>query len=262
MFSRTHTLLTLLVLLIGVQGVFAQKERPLWTDGYFYDADYSYVEVASATGWEINDARQKAYQEIINRRSMATGTNAKVVINGDNASVKSQHDLIVKSRIVDEYVEQLEPGLYKVYLLVQTAKNPTFSYENVAVTDKYPVSARIIVPGWAQFYKGSNLKGGLIVAGEVVGVAGIVTCYSLKASYENLIKLDPKHTNTYLQYSDACSNVGYGFIALTAALYVYNLIDGAVARGKKRVFIENQLTFAPTYSPENNSFGLAMKMNF
>lgn len=259
--ARAFNILVCLLLAISSwHSVYAQK--PFWTDGYFHDAKYSYIEVTSATGWEVADARKKAYQEIINRRSIATGTNAQVHIQQETLTVESSHDLIVKSRIVDEYIEQLEPGLYKVYLLVQTAKNPTFEYENVLISDKYPFSARVLVPGWAQIYKGSKVKGGLIIAGEVIGVGGIVLSYSMKSSYDRLIQQDPKHAKTYAQYADMWQNIAYGAIAFTAAIYVYNLIDGSVARGKKRIFINNDLAFSPVYMPQSNTIGLAMKMNF
>ena len=251
----------LLLLTLGGQGLLAQNFKPFWADGYFYDAENSYIEVASAIGWEIADARKNAYQEIINRRSLATGTDAKVVIKSNNISIESNHDLIVKSRIVDEYIEQLEPGRYKIYLLVQTVKNPTYNYEQITITDKYPFSVRSFVPGWQQFYKGSKVKGGLIVGTEGLGIGGIITCFCMKASYDKLIQEDPKHAVEYSSSADTWQNVGFGFVAFTAAIYIYNIIDAAVAPGTKRIFVNNAVVFAPIVSYDG-SIGLAMKYNF
>ncbi len=254
-------ILTLSALTIGGQSGFAQSSKPFWTNGYFYDASNSYIEVATAIGWEIADARKKAYQEVINRRGMATGTNAQIIISAEDISVESNHTLIVKSRIVDEFVEQLEPGRYKVYLLVQTAKNPTFSYESVSITDKYSFSARSFVPGWQQIYKGSQLKGGIIIGAEALGVAGIVTCFSMKSSYEKLIQEDPKHTKEYSASADTWQNIGYGCIAFAAAVYIYNIIDATVAPGKKSIFVNGNIAFSPLVTYDGSAC-LAMRYNF
>lgn len=253
--------ITLLALILGGQSVFAKKQRPFGADGYHYDAQNSYLEVVSAIGWEAADARQKAYKEIISRRDIATGTDAQVSIKSGNISVESNHDLIVKARVIDEYIEQLEPGRYKAYLLVQTAKNPTFNFEQVTITDKYPFSARCFVPGMAQIHKGSIAKGSVIIGAEALGVAGIVLSYSMKASDERLMQEDPKHMAEYNARANMWQNIGYGAIAFTAAVYIYNLIDGAVAPGKKRVFVNNSLAIAPIVTYDGN-VGFAMKYNF
>ena len=251
---------TLPILLMGGQSIFAQ-EKPFWTNGYFYDANNSYIEIATDVGWEISDARKKAYQQIINRRSLAAGAESQVSISSKEISVESNHDLIVKSRILDEYIEQPEPGIYKIYLLVQTAKNPTFQFESVKITNKYPFSVRSFVPGWQQIYKGSIVKGGVIIGAETIGIGGLVTCFSMKGSYDKLIEEDPKHTKEYSQKADVWQNVGFGFVAYTAAVYVYNLIDAAVAPGQKRIFVSNALTFTPSVDI-NGSIGVAMRYNF
>lgn len=249
------------ILLMGGQNVFARTERPLWVDGYHYDANNSYIEVVSATGWEIANARDKAYDEILRRRGIATGTNAQVSTSLGNITVESNHNLIVKARVLDEYVEEIGPGSYKVYLLVQTAKNPMYNYEQVTVSDKYPFSARCFVPGMAQIYKGSIAKGCVIIGAEALGVAGIVTCFCMKASSERLIKDDPKHAQAYADRAYMWQNIGYGCIAFTAAVYIYNIIDGAVARGQKRIFVNNNLAIAPTVTMDGN-VGIAMRCNF
>ena len=121
------------------QSAFAQQQKPKWTEGYFEESSVSYLEVVSATGYERANAKEKAVKQIMEHRGLATGTEAKVAIYGDNISVTGNHELIVKARIISEYCERLEPGLYKVYLLVQTMKDPTYSLDMVKLTDKYPL---------------------------------------------------------------------------------------------------------------------------
>lgn len=248
------------ILSMGGQNAFCQ-ERPYWTNGYFYDAPNSYIEVVEATSWSVTDAERQAEEKIIKRRSLATGTNSSVSFSDGKYTVESNHNLIVKSMIRSEYVEELEPGLYKVYLLVQTVKNPKYEYESVSYSDKYPFSARSFVPGWQQIYKGSQLKGGIIIGAEALGVAGIVTCFSMKSSYEKLIQEDPKHTKEYSTSADTWQNVGYGCIAFAAVVYIYNIIDATVAPGKKSIFVNGNIAFSPIVTNEGSAC-LAIRYNF
>ena len=77
-------------------------------------------------------------------------------MHGNDVKVDGNHNLIAKARVIDEYVERIEPGRYRVYLLVQTAKNPTLGYEHVKVTERYPFSPRVFVPGMAQLQRECN----------------------------------------------------------------------------------------------------------
>lgn len=168
-------------------------------------------------------------------------------------------------RVIDEYWEYTSDWAYG-YFLVQVANDlKCTNWEHVEMnTTKYPFSARCFVPGMAQFYKGSNLKGGLIIGGEVLGVAGIVTCFSMKASNERLIQEDPKHAAAYADRADMWQNIGFGAIAFTAAVYVYNVIDGAIAPGQKHIQIGSRsynYAFAPMVTPRGD-VGLAMQVKF
>ena len=131
-------------------------------------------------------------------------------------------------------------------------------------TTKYPFSGRVFVPGMAQIYKGSKTKGGIIIGAEVLGVAGIVTSFSMKASYEKLMQEDKKHAASYSQSADLWQNIGWGCVAFTAAVYVYNIIDGAVAPGKRHIQIGSKsynYALAPMATPRGD-FGLAARLNF
>ncbi|MBQ7530092.1 MAG: hypothetical protein IJT12_00085 [Paludibacteraceae bacterium] len=168
-------------------------------------------------------------------------------------------------RIIEEYWEYKGDWAYG-YFLVQISNDLSCTkWENVDMnTTKYPFSARCFVPGMAQIYKGTKVKGGLIIGGEALGVVGIVTCYSMKASYEKLMLEDPKHKATYSQNADMWQNIGIGCIAFTAAVYIYNVIDGAIAPGKPHVQIGSKsydVAFAPMATPHGD-FGLAMQVKF
>lgn len=247
-----------------VQGQYVSaQERPAWVNGYFTERQNSYVEVVSAVGYSEEDARNKAARIIIERRSLATGQRAQIRVVGDNIVVDGSDALTVKSRIVDEYRERLGAGEYRISLLVQTAKNPEFQYEPVHVTDRYKFSPRVFVPGMAQIYKGQNIRGALFISGEVAAIGGIVAFEGLRSSYNSKIKRthNAKEIQYYINQADIMKNARNGFIAGAVAVYVWNVIDGIVAKGRKHVVVgEANLDFSPYADPM--SAGLTLSMTF
>lgn len=257
----------ILIIVIGtllLQGAYVQaSERPKWTEGYFEEAKHSYVEVVSAVGFEPDNARKKAMQQVIERRSLASGTPAVVLMVGNDVQVKSEHDLIAKARVVDEYVEHIEAGQYRVYLLVQTAKNPTLSFDPVTISDRYPFSACVFVPGLAQIYKGSVGKGVGFISSEVALIGGVVATECLKQNYAKKISMthDSRLKQRYAQNANICQITRNICIGGVAAVYVWNVIDGIVAKGKTYVSVDGKtLSFMP-YATIDDA-GLAMSITF
>ncbi|MDE6271255.1 MAG: hypothetical protein K2M12_10455 [Muribaculaceae bacterium] len=237
------------------------QEPPTWINGFFTECPNSYVEVVSAIGYSEDNAREKAAQMIVKRRSLATGQN--VNIQNDNIFVKGSDELTVKSRIVDQYTERLGPGEYRASLLVQTAKNPEFQYEPVSVTNRYEFSPRVFVPGMAQIHKGQTTRGALFIAGEVAAVGGIVAFEGLRASYESKIKRthNANEIQDYINKADNMRNIRNGFIAGAIAIYVWNVVDGIVAKGKKHVVVGNRnFAFGPYVDPKSQ--GMLMCVTF
>lgn len=241
---------------------YLQEKKPFWVDGYFRELEKSYLEVVSASDYELESARNRAIKEIVSRRSIATGTQASVSMNDNDISVTAGHELIVKARVIDEYVVHTAGG-YVVYLLVQTAKNPTYQYETVNVTDKYPFSSRVFVPGMAQLYKGSNIKGVLFITGEIATVGGIIVTECLRTSYKS--KFASTHNTEakkfYAKKSDNMANIRNVCIAGAVALYAWNVIDGIVARGKGHIEIgDTRMRISPYASLQ--SAGVALSLSF
>lgn len=255
-------IISVLVLLLTWLDAYTQ-ERPKWTNGYFDEQNNSYIEVVTGYGYDLNDAKEKATKQIIERRSLATGTDAVVSLKNNNVQITSEKKLVVNARIIDEYYEHLAPGEYKVYLLVQTAKNPTLKLEPVTVTDKYPFSARVFIPGMAQIHKGSIAKGACIIAGEALCVTGIIICENQRASYYKKMKEQPRFAKTYNTKSNNWKNGRNICIGAAAALYIYNLIDAVASKGSKRVFIKKRnsgLALLPM--DDNKNAGLSLVWKF
>lgn len=237
------------------------QERPGWVDGFFSERTNSYIEVVSATGYTENEARNKAAQQIVERRSIATGIRSTVHVENGTIVVDGSDNLIVKSRIIDEYCEPLGAGGYRVYLLTQTAKNPRNQYESVVVTDHYKMSPRVLIPGMAQIYKGQTVRGALFIGGELATIGGIVVFENLRTSYASKVGQthSAKEKQIYIDRADNMQNIRNGFIAGAAAVYAWNVIDGVVAKGKKHVII-GDVAVAPYTSPM--STGLLLSLNF
>lgn len=242
---------------LAYQILFAQS--PQWKSGFFKELDNSYIETASGRARTIDEARNKAASEIIRKRDMATGASAKVV--GGQVTVSG--DVVVKSRVLDEYVERNNDGDYTVYLLTQTAKHPDNTFESVTVTDQYPFSARSFLPGMEQIHKGQKTKGVMFIVGELAFVGGIVAAESLRSSNVNLIPSthNAQQRATYTDNANMWQNVRNGCIAAAAAIYVWNVIDAVTSKGARYVKVDGTtLAFTPYATPL--STGLALNINF
>lgn len=170
-------------------------------------------------------------------------------------------------RVIEEFWEFKGNWAYGYFLVQISNELNCTNWEHVEMnTTKYPFSARCFVPGMAQIYKGSKVKGGLIIGGEVLGVAGIVTCFGMKAQNERWLQESKKASDIqyYSDRADMWQNIGYGAIAFTAAIYIYNVIDGAIASGQKHIQIGSKsynYALAPMVTTRGD-LGLAMRVNF
>lgn len=239
------------------------SKRPFWIDGCHLEGTNSYLEVISAFGYDLQEARDNASKVIMGRRSLATGTEASVTTDGNSILVKSGHNLIVKSRLIDEYIEHTSNG-YTVYQLVQTAKNPVYTLESVTLTDRYAFSPMSFIPGMEQIRKGSVVKGSIIISAQVATVAGIVICENMRSSYHKKAIEQPKFVKEYASKARDWS-VGRNYaIGAAACVYAYNLIDAIVAKGKMRAVIADDsgvsISLNPTLSQESS--GLALTIVF
>ena len=239
-----------------------ESERPQWTDGFFKDLQSSYLEVIRASGYNYPEAKNNAVNEAIRTRGLATGSDATVSIKENDIEVSYNKNLIVKSRIVDEYIEHTSTG-YTVFLLIQTAKNPTLSFDPVSITNKYPFTPRVFVPGMSQIYKGSNFKGYTIISAEVLSLGGIVAGQVMENHYMN--KASSTHVGSQKQtYIDNANNwkiVRNASIATAVAIYVWNIIDGIAADGRKHVFTGSESLAVVPYA-DVESVGLSLSLLF
>ena len=248
------------LLALGTSAAFGQEKKPAWTSGYFKELDNTYIETVKGEGPTESAARDNAANTIVQRRNLTTGQTVKVTVTDGKLTTSGGELINVKARIVDEYTER-DGNLFYVYLLVQTAKNVDNDFELVNVTDAYPFSARCLVPGMQQLYKGQTAKGVAFIAGEVACVGGIIVGESLRADYSNKAAAEHNARNktTYIDNANTMQNVRNICIGAAAAVYVWNVVDALVSKGNKHVVLAHA-SLAPYAS--GSGFGLALNYSF
>ncbi len=249
--ERTIGLLTAVCMICALSffpPAFAQtdKLKPTWaSENYHKVLENSYLEVAVVRGEQDLTKMRKVAQEEIERRRHST--------------VGVEGDIWMKAKLVAEYLDTDGTG----YFLYQTQKNPTYTPESVSSTDKYPFSVRVFVPGYAQIYKGSYGKGAAFITGEVILVGGIVTTEVLRLNYHEMWNgASPSYKKIYEQRARICAYSRNACIAGAVALYLWNIIDGAVAKGRPHLVDKDgkTLSFSPYISTDYT--GIAMNFKF
>jgi hypothetical protein len=232
-------------------------EKPEWADKLFSKPlAHSDIKTVMVRGTSQLEVRKEAVRIIAELKNLATGA---VMLN---TTPEASDGIIIYSKLEQEYWEY-DGAYFRGYFLFQTRENKKYDFEPVNITEKYPFSSRVFVPGMAQIYKGSTVKGSLFIAGEVALIGGVVVAENLRASYISKISTtrDPTDMLAYKNNADNWENIRNGFIAGAALFYAWNVIDGWVAKGKTHIMIGNsRLNISPYVTPEAG--GVAFALNF
>jgi hypothetical protein len=229
----------------NAQDLTSSKDKPTWATSTFKRTlPNTYLEVVVVTGNIQEDIKKVAEKEIIRRRKLMVG----------------EDDPWIKSGYIASYWESTSRGLTG-YFLYQTRKNPTYEADPVEATTEYGFSPRVFIPGAQQIWKGQYGRAALFIGGEVACIGGIILSQSLKANnfskmnnaYNNLDKVQRKAVGWEV--------ASYGFIAGSAAIYAWNIIDGIVSPGRPTIKCDgNILTFVPAASPD--FMGMSFTLSF
>lgn len=162
--------------------------------------------------------------------SRTQATSLKITVDGS--------PITVRCVLADEW---WNPKSREYSALYQVAESGNSDFCTTTTTTKYGALPVVLslVPGAGQFYKGDALKGGLLLGACAAGGAGIILCESQRKAFENQ-RAQTHDVNLIKQYAAAESNLGIArnvCIGITAALYVYNIIDAAAAPGARRIVI-------------------------
>ena len=264
-----------LCLLLGVSSAYAQKAKshsikPRWAhklpkptnNSFAYELDY-------AVGSTLDEARNKSLSVVIANSGFENGVvvvtdyNSKVIDSQvlENGEVKNiqQESVEINNRVsgsetklhikdVAEYWERDASGTYyltKLYAKGTSDEAPTF--DNVTATTKYGGGGfwrSMIIPGWGQFHKGANVKGGLMLGGTAVMAAGIIYTENVRADYYKRMKQthDANMIRRYQTKHDMFATSRNICIGAAAALYLYNIIDAIAAPGAERIVVKRRDT--------------------
>lgn len=270
------------IVLLAVSGLSAtgkeksDKLKPRWiTSSLPQPKSPGYIFIsAQGSGATLDEARQRALVNLTTKleheRGIEVSTNLSVSkqtnrTSGSRTSATTQtfelictekgKEITLVSRLIDEYWERANDGTYTVtdlFTVNDQASKAGGSYcDNIKLTTSYGFRPVVysLIPGVGQIYKGSALKGGLILGGAAVCTAGIVTMQSLYSSYVNKRVEYPQHFDFYNKKVTDTRNIRNVIIGVGGALYVYNLIDAAVAPGRRRVKITRNQTASYTLTP-------------
>ncbi len=268
----------LLLLLAGqpaaAQRQVSEKPRPQWLHRLPKPSNPSFMyETVSASAPSLDEAREKCLAELITGSGLKNGVVAistsrsseqlsQVWQNGrlseqvtyDSHTATQTRYEAVKLHIADiaEYWTRDRSGDYfltRLYAKSELGKAPLF--DQLELTTRYGARGlwrSAIIPGWGQFHKGANLKGGMILGGCAVLAGGIVFLENQRSDYARKIARthDQGLINSYSTKRDHFATARNICMGAAAALYVYNLIDAVAAPGARRIIVKKrrQITYS------------------
>lgn len=223
-------------LIVAGQSVTTTK-YPIWWNSPLIEGKFSSVEVVKVKATSLKMARDEAVKMISGNQSR--DMDAEINIQGSCIIWRNGRE-VKNARIIAEHTEETKFGEVILGMLVQFPKYDNMLFEEVRITDRYPFSPRVFVPGMEQIYKGSMMKGILFIGGEALAAGGIWAFESLRAS--KMSKFNQTHDLTARRkYNDDANKMRAlrnGFIVGATVIYLWNIIDGCVAKGEERVWMK------------------------
>lgn len=152
----------------------------------------------------------------------------------------------IHSRRVDEYWKTTDRGgipvLEYTALYAVERKDARADFSGIKVSSMYGMGTMwrsFVVPGWGQMYKGSYLKGGVMMGGTALAVAGIIFTEQTRKDYVSfrnnthdvgLIRSYNTKARNYATARNIC-------IGAAAALYIWNAVDALAVPGARYVTV-------------------------
>jgi hypothetical protein len=257
-----------------------------WVDGVFPSKKGSFeYRVARGEGGTLSDARNDAFNNLL----VDLGNKAGITVNSrtieeirsnlnytagsedyqESTTNVTTHNIEregFKSSFtkVSEYYEYTK-NRYLLWELYEVSSGAPFNAVIPEYTTHYGFSAAwrsVIIPGWGQFHKKKTGKGIIILAAEVASVSGLAFCEirrsdnmrkSTETTNVNIAKEFRDRADTWELRRNICIGVAGG-------VYLFNLLDAALAKGKiKYAWIPDQLHLMTDVRDGNYLCGLSIK---
>lgn len=211
----------------------------------------------------MNENKIEGVEEIETENVQSNNSYSTIVYRDKTTNQKKT--MTFYHKLVDEYWEY--NGLnYQYFMLFAVSENgQTPVFDEFSSTTSYgavPVVMSII-PGVGQMYKGSTAKGVCFLAGTAALAVGALYCDNQRADYKNKMKEQPKFAknyNTKANNFETARNVCFG---AAAALWVYNIVDAAIAKGNRKIVVrpnsDKGLSLNPMIATEGAGMTLAYK---
>lgn len=180
-------------------------------------------------------------------------------------------DGVVYARRVDEHCafEDYADNTYQfeyhqLYAISEKDSVPVF--DEFKLTRKYNLGAcaMSLIPGMGQIYKGQTAKGFAILGAEATLVASAIAFQMKKSHCGRKADENPGFRDSWESKERGWRQMRNICIGLAGGLYVYNLLDAAIAKGSRHVVVgkskDSQLLFTPTASLEGA--GMTFTYNF
>lgn len=288
MFRRIISVLLLTFLAISISEASTKSDvmKPRWmTSSLPKSKSPGYIFILSqGSGNSIEEARHHALVNLTSKleheRGLLVSSSVRIekISERNTAPIKNQSFTLEASekgkrlnltcRVIDEYWEYSHDNyiVTNLYTVNDNKQPQDGSYsDNICLTTNYGVVPMFysLIPGAGQFYKGSNLKGGLILGGTVAGAAAIVLCENQRAEYAKKMMERPQNFDFYRNKKSNWTTGRNVAIGVTAVLYAYNLVDALLAPGRRRVEVSGKrydYTVVPVLAED--SFGVTLALNF
>jgi hypothetical protein len=284
-------ILTGLIFCVGSHALVAQSgashpDKLPWVDGIFPAKKGAFeYRVARGEGATLSDARNDAFSGLL----ADLGNKAGVTVNSKTlAEIKSslnynagaenyqESSINVTTHKIDregfkasftkvsEYYEYTR-GRYLLWELYEVSSGAKFNAVIPEYTTHYGGLAlwrSMIIPGWGQFHKKKTGKGILFLTTEIAAVSGLAFCEIRRADNwrKSTETTDINITKEYRNRADSWELRRNIFVGAAAGMYLWNVLDAALAKGKlKYAWVPDNLNL---YTNESNGYyycGLSVK---
>lgn len=179
----------------------------------------------------------------------------------------------VYARLVDNYSKMTDYAdntsdynFWQLYAISEAGSVPDF--DNFELKRKYGVKPLFmsIIPGLGQIYKGEPAKGYSFLGVEAAMVASIIAATTQVNKWNKLAYERPEFYDNYQSKADSFRQWRAFCYAAGGALYLYNLLDAALAKGARYVEVKRQdaspmrLTLAPVVTSDYIGVGININL--
>ena len=244
------------VFMLNVEATFGQKPSWVGNTPVAGNPTYKFVEVVSY-GSDYASAKMEAKKKLAQDEQLIRSVNIGVVtthnryvdqafVDGklnENVNDETTVDVNIEGKsfslqavVVDEYGDY-KNGMFRLYTLYQVAVRDNPVFDRIYLTNSYgfvPV-AMSIIPGLGQWYKGSKIKGISMFVAETAAVTSVIICENQRASYMKKMAEQPKFAKEYNSKADNWETGRNICIGVAVGVWIYNIIDAAVAKGTRRI---------------------------